>query len=507
MGRNQHFLGFQDRMKIPRNCQSQIALELGDLEQILEIETLKAIYYVLCRSKGKVSRDSWRLTLKLLSGNEISLHGDRNNWYVHSREDMYSYIAAILNAHTNNEQRNSQEFSGCWMAMIKHLRLLVGNTLYFSEKQLNCAIETPNFRKSILKVCASLYAYAISQFAADNSSVNLIYEAFPEVHSYDWSFEHTVLQYQPKKLSPCPVAAKLERNISQGTTSLLIGATGTGKTEMVKKAALAVGAELIKVAGHPGMDDRQLYGSTYPSAKGGFEFVEGPLPEAWQRACDRLVVLLIDEVARMQPEYHAVLIGALDKLSSKEVKARQRFMENASISIQDDELYYVLILPNGRILIAPAKNLSIICTTNLGSDYSQATTEIDAALLSRFQSVIELEQMPRDTLVNILWSDEQVPLSVATLISELGQYTSSNTAVNGGLLAREANIRVLKNWAKEALSLVQQVGSSWHESIVQSCETTLIPFVCSRLSNGKLDPIAKNMLFEELNSLIEKARL
>lgn len=498
---------FVDREKIPDICKSKLGSELGDLNQRLEIETVKAIYYILSHSKGKVSKDTWSVTLKLLSGNEVSLCGDLKDWFVHSRKDMYSYVAAILNAHTNSERQDNQEFLRQWQSMLKHLRLLVGNTLHFSEKQLSDAIVSSNFRKSILKVCAALYAYAISQFAVDNSSVNLIYEGLSRNPSYDGSFEKTVLQYQLKKLSQSPTADKLAHDILQGTTSLLIGSTGTGKTESVKKAALAVGAELIKIAGHPGVDDRQLFGSTHPSSKGGFEFIEGPLPEAWRRSLDRPVVLLIDELARMQPEYHAVLIGALDRLSGKEVKARKRFMESTSIEIEDNELYYALVLPNGQVWIAPAKNLSIICTTNLGCDYSQATTELDAALLSRFQTIIELEQMPHDTLVNILWSDEQVPLSVASLMSQISQYTGDNISANGGLLARESNIRVLKNWAKEALSLVQHKEISWHESLIQSCEVTLIPFVCSRLSNGTLDPTAKNMLLEELNSAIGKARL
>ena len=67
------------------------------------------------------------------------------------------------------------------------------------------------------------------------------------------------------------------RAILRGRTALLVGPTGAGKTEAVKQAALAVGATLVKIEGHPGLDDKLLFGGVYPDGKGGFSYVEGPL--------------------------------------------------------------------------------------------------------------------------------------------------------------------------------------------------------------------------------------
>ena len=94
----------------------------------------------------------------------------------------------------------------------------------------------------------------------------------------------------------------------------------------------SAGAILVKVEGHPGLDDKMLFGGVYPDGKGGFSYVEGPLSEAWRYAAeDKRAVLLLDELARMDALYHALLIGALDTLSGAEIAARPKLARASTL--------------------------------------------------------------------------------------------------------------------------------------------------------------------------------
>jgi len=505
------FKHFVDKERIFPSDASPAFQKLGHKNQTLEIETVKATHSLLLYSKGKISNNSWNVILSEPKGNEINLSGDRDNWYVCSNKDKYSYMAAILDAYARRDQPDTEELITRWSAMLEVVAELKGNNLQLTDEQfIQGACHSSAFRSAVFRVCISLYAYAMSRIAPEGDSpiINLIYQESELTPFYDWDYDSNVMGYQlSTNLTKSEHQATLESNIPNGITALLLGPTGTGKTETVKKAAATVGAKLVKIACNPGMDDRQLFGSTVASKNGGFEFIEGPLSEAWRYAMTSLVVLLIDELARMVPEYHAVLIGALDKLSGRDIKARPRFIENAEVKIEDDELYYVLDLPNGQVLIAPVENLSIICTTNLGCDYSQATRKIDAALLGRFEIILELDQMPSQTLTNILWSSAKVPLSVAKVMAKINDYSTTNTAVNGGLLARESNVRVCMNWAKQAQLLVEKEEFSWQKALIESSKIALVPFLSTVLNNGKLDKNAQEKVLEALDLEIIEARL
>src|SRR5438094_6304322 len=116
------------------------------------------------------------------------------------------------------------------------------------------------------------------------------------------------------------LAAELEQPL------LLEGEAGVGKTEAAKALAGAVGARLIRLQCHEGMDlHHALYDWDYPrqllalrAAEGGTEVGElfsrefllrRPLLEALEH--DGPVVLLIDEVDRADDEFEAFLLELL----------------------------------------------------------------------------------------------------------------------------------------------------------------------------------------------------
>ena len=319
----------------------------------------------------------------------------------------------------------------------------------------------------------------------------------------------TIIYGQPATLPPGPTrrmpasppsttgtAATVQRLIRRGGTALLVGPTGVGKTYAVKQAVLAEGARLVIVKGRPGLDDRQLYGGIYPT-QDHYQWIDGPLAKAWRMAhAGEQVVLTIDELARLDPYHLAALIGALDPVSGAEVRSMQLPLET-----DDHTLYYVLSLPNGDNLVAPCRHLSIVATTNLGSDYAQLHTTFDAALLRRFSLQLDIESLPGDVQRHILIREQRLPEDAATVLVASAEFSTTAIAANGGLLQRELNLGTLINWAAEARALVDD-GTTWSDALRTAADLTAIPFACPRLADGRIEVPAAQMLREHLDTLI-----
>lgn len=272
---------------------------------------LKAITAVLCRSQGDFqdNQQTWTIRVRSSSSSkrEYVLSGDQTSWYVVSATCYLLAIAGIMDAHTPAGQRHPPEFFERWQNFVAELELFCHTKAPFTPEQLQRASKNANLNDLCMGVCDALsyyLRYRIPEIAViDQPAPN------PSDSNHQ-KFEQIVFGCVAHSEIQCstPLVKSLRRLIRRGGTALLCGSTGVGKTEAVKAASLAEGAALVKMAGHPGLDDRQLFGSTYPDGKGGFQYVEGPLSEAWRYAAEgKKVVLLIDELARMDPYYHSVL--------------------------------------------------------------------------------------------------------------------------------------------------------------------------------------------------------
>jgi hypothetical protein len=191
------------------------------------------------------------------------------------------------------------------------------------------------------------------------------------------------------------------------------------------------------------------------------------------------VVLQLDELARMDGLYHAILIGALDSLSSVEIAARPKLAQAAtqlSFLVEPAARYRVLSPPSGTVLIAPAPKLSVVATTNLGSAYRQAASQLDPALVRRFALRLEVERLEEAARQAIL-ERQGLPAPVAAALVALEEFPVNNTASQGGLLQEVLNLGVLLDWGQEAQALVAD-GDTWAHALIDFAEYTCIPFAC-----------------------------
>ena len=426
---------------------------------------LKAIYSFF-QAEGKFLKKSWQV--KFCSQSQGEFHffeGNLKTWSLELTQSYLLAVAAIVDAiylATNDSNKVNQErtnlakaFYSIWTCFLEEIELLVGGIPPYELTQLHQITNNLKYNVILSNVIDALRKYLR---CVDSSNVKIVdkFVSQEEPFKSNAEFLQASFGYISKQKNHSPIVNHLQRAISRGCTALLTGATGIGKTESVKAACLKAGAYLVQIHGHPGLEDRQLFGSTYPDGKGSFAYVEGPLTEAWSYAAEgNKVVLLIDELARMDPYYHAVIIGALDSQSGKEIKARPRIYTQVKDTIIDEERYYVLSLPNGTHLVAPVTNLSLICTTNLGSDYQQATSQLDPSLLRRFQLQFDVKRLEPETKVNIL-RQQGLPRKVVKLMVDMEDWTAIHTAAQGSLLRAEANLGFLINWAKEAKCLFKR---------------------------------------------------
>ncbi|HLV99418.1 MAG TPA: MoxR family ATPase [Ktedonobacterales bacterium] len=504
-------------------------------QPVVGLGLVKACWALLCHVQGvavwKQGQTSWEVWLTSASGAGAHvLSGEPSRWYV----PFPGYLAAVAGAldvlsarfagHPAHGQPELVAFSQRWQELLVAVGRAVGAAPPYTEAQLLVAAQDTAATEAMMAGSDALY---VALLARQGQGVEVDDAPAPgglSPSQVDLAWLYALAQpsvatpasvpTQPGQAAPSStpavqpvqteVSKTLVRAIQRGRTALLVGPTGVGKTEAVKQAALVAGATLIKIEGHPGLDDKILFGGVYPDGKGGFSYVEGPLSEAWRYAAEgQRVVLLLDELARMDALYHALLIGALDSLSGAEIAARPKLAWATAllpVALDRAARYRVLSLPNGAVLIAPASHLSVIATTNLGSAYQQATPQLDPALVRRFALRLEVERLEEAARRQIL-ERAGLPDPVAAALVALEEFSVSNTASQGGLLQEALNLGVLLDWGQEALALVED-GTPWPQALTDAAEYTVIPFACPRLADGRLEPPAVNMLRAEVANTV-----
>lgn len=152
------------------------------------------------------------------------------------------------------------------------------------------------------------------------------------------------------------------RNIVRGRNTMLLGPTGTGKSQTGFAAAQAMGYNLFYINLGSTQDPRgALIGNTHFSKDTGTFFNPSAFVTALQT---ENTVIVLDELSRAHPEAANILMTVLDP----------------------DQRYIRLDEQVGTPTIKVHPSVSFIATANVGSEYT-ATRVMDRALLDRFQMI------------------------------------------------------------------------------------------------------------------------
>ena len=166
----------------------------------------------------------------------------------------------------------------------------------------------------------------------------------------------------------------LVRCINRGKNLMFVGPAGTGKTQVVFKAAEMLGRKIFYFNLGSTQDVRSaIIGNTY--FKDGTYFEESAFVTALKTPN---TIILLDEISRANPEAWNILMPVLD---ANIRKLRLDEKENSPV-------------------IDVADGVSFISTANIGFEYTAARM-LDRALVDRF-SIIEMDTLDKDQEMKLL---------------------------------------------------------------------------------------------------------
>jgi len=166
----------------------------------------------------------------------------------------------------------------------------------------------------------------------------------------------------------------LTRCIDKGKNLMFVGPAGTGKTQIVFKAAETLGKQIFYFNLGSTQDVRSaLIGNTY--FKDGTYFEESAFVTAIKTPN---AVVLLDEISRANPEAWNILMPVLD-VNIRKLRLDEK--ENSPV-------------------ITVADGVSFISTANIGFEYTSARM-IDRALADRF-SIVEMDILNKEQEIDLL---------------------------------------------------------------------------------------------------------
>lgn len=164
----------------------------------------------------------------------------------------------------------------------------------------------------------------------------------------------------------------LKRNINKNVNTLLIGPTGTGKTEVVANLARVMKLPLtifdMGTMSDPIMGLVGTHVITVKDGKTHSEFKKSRFSEVIQRPG----IILLDEISRASAAANNLLFPVLD--FRKELSMEYAFEDTTPIKVHEDCVFFA--------------------TANMGSQYT-GTHKLDRALIDRFMTV-EVDQLGTD---------------------------------------------------------------------------------------------------------------
>lgn len=308
----------------------------------------------------------------------------------------------------------------------------------------------------------------------------------------------------PRAQAAVTPATPLERIVALkgvGGRALMVGPTGTFKTETAKRAAIAMQAKLVSMKGRPGVEDREFFGGVFPGDQGP-RWVDGPLTRAFRLAQTHPTCLIIDEVLRYDPLYLNAFVGAMDRVVPDELRALDLPVPGGAA---ERDQFYVLELPNGERMAAPERNLIWLATTNIGDDYVQFG-RVDAALLGRFNLQLEFRYPDDVTLLGIYGSAAQGNQALASAALAVEKWTRDPSARSSGLVSMASHVRISVGLIEETLR-AQARGMPLRQAFGDAAEVTLIPYCVPRTPQGDLDGRALSAVRQAIEMKANAERL
>ena len=208
------------------------------------------------------------------------------------------------------------ELGTAWTELLHALAGATKGLPPYTSAQLQAASAELPCNEAMMHLADSVYRHleaAVQGGDILQGGEPVIYPLLPTAEVYG-------LNQSPTAVPESDVARRLTAILQDGGNALLVGPTGTLKSETAMTAAMAAGCRLIVLDGRPELDERETFGDVIPF---GLEarFVDGPVTEAFRLARTERVVLLINELLRIDRVYRNNLVSMLDSYTPEQLRA------------------------------------------------------------------------------------------------------------------------------------------------------------------------------------------
>lgn len=245
----------------------------------------------------------------------------------------------------------------------------------------------------------------------------------------------------------------LKHNIKNNVNTMLVGATGVGKTELLYNIAKLLNKEITYFDMGTMTDPiMSLIGNHVISVENG-KTISKFAPSRFSEVIQKPGIVVLDELSRASAGSNNLLFPCLD--FRRELPMEYSFENRESIKIHPECVF--------------------IATSNTGSAYT-GTHKLDKALQDRF-TIIEIDSLNRDG-INFIIKNQFPTLSVADQKSIIDIYFKINGLYEAFKLSFNLSIRHLKSIAKMVAS-----GFTTYDAYYAICKGLAGPEFTSALSS------------------------